>query len=138
MTHPTAHLGTSHADSRRGSALITVLIIVMVLGFTIVGVVGVGARNQMLSMHRISTARAFYAAEAGMNMAMRELAIGLDEDGDGTIGGISDDGDNNNNPTIGGAQVFVSVQNTGGSLTLVSTGSAGASRRRIEIDMSEN
>ncbi|MCH8985671.1 MAG: hypothetical protein IIB04_03545 [Acidobacteria bacterium] len=114
------------------------LIIVMVLGFTIVGVVGVGARNQMLSMHRINTARAFYAAEAGMNMSMRELAIGLDEDGDGTIGGISDDGDDNNNPVIGGGRVFVSVENTGGILSLVSTGSAGASRRRIKVDLTTN
>ena len=119
--------------SQRGSALITVLIIVMVLGFTIVGVVGVGTRNQMLSMHRINTARAFYAAEAGMNMAMRELAIGLDEDGDGTIGSISDDGDDDNNPEIGGGRVFVSADNTDGNYSLVSTGSSGSSRRRIEV-----
>ncbi len=132
------HTPVSHTMTRRGSALITVLIIVMVLGFTIVGVVGVGARNQMLSMHRISTARAFYAAEAGMNMAMRELAVGLDEDGDGTIGGISDDGDSNNNPTIGGARVFVSVQSASGNFTLLSTGSADASRRRIEVTLSAN
>lgn len=129
---------TRRNRSQRGSALITVLIIVMVLGFTIVGVVGVGARNQMLSMHRINTARAFYAAEAGMNMSMRELAIGLDEDGDGTIGGISDDGDDNNDPVIGGGRVFVSVENTGGILSLVSTGSAGASRRRIKVDLTTN
>lgn len=127
MTHTTL--------SRRGSALITVLIIVMVLAFTIVGVVGVGARNQMLSMHRINTARAFYAAEAGMNMALRELAIGRDEDGDGAIGSISDDGNDANDPAFGGGRVIVRIDNTGGPFTLQSTGSSGSSRRRIEVQL---
>jgi Tfp pilus assembly protein PilX len=129
---------TRHRHNQRGSALITVLVIVMVLGFTVVGIVGVGARNQLLSVHRISTARAFYAAEAGMNMAMRELVLGQDDDGDGTIGGISDDANAANNPAIGGGRVYVSVDSTGGRYILVSHGTSGSSRRRIEVELSTN
>ena len=33
--------------------------------------------------------QAFYAAEAGMNMAIREMMVGRDEDGDGVIGAVS-------------------------------------------------
>jgi len=129
---------THQPTQQRGSALITVLIIVMVLGFTVVGVVGVGARNQTLAAHRISTARAFYAAEAGINMAMRELALGQDSDGDGTIGSISDDENTANDPVIDNAQVHVTIDNTGGRYLLVSHGTSSQSRRRIEVELATN
>ena len=122
--------------SNRGSALITVLIIVMVLGFAVVGVVGVGSRSHTLTRHRMNTARAFYAAEAGMNMAMRELSLGLDEDGDGIIGSISDDSDDSNDPSIGGGRVSVSLSIASGQMMLVSTGRCDSSSRRIEASFS--
>lgn len=119
-------------SSRRGSALVTVLIIVMLLGFTVVGVVGVGARDQDLTVRRLDTARAFYAAEAGMNMAIRELMLDIDEDGDGGVGTISDDDDPATDPSFGSASVSVSLVVTAGRSTLVSKGVSGQSRRHIE------
>ena len=118
--------------SCRGSALVTVLIIVMLLGFTVVGVVGVGARDQDLTVRRLDTARAFYAAEAGMNMAIRELMLDSDEDGDGGIGTVSDDNDPATDPSFGSASVSVSLVVTAGQSMLVSNGVSGQSRRQIE------
>ena len=118
--------------SRRGSALVTVLIIVMLLGFTVAGVVGVGARDQDLTVRRLDTARAFYAAEAGMNMAIRELMLDTDEDGDGGVGTVSDDDDPDTDPSFGSASVNVSLVVTAGQSMLVSNGASGQSRRRVE------
>ncbi len=118
--------------SRRGSALVTVFIIVMVLGFTVAGVVGVGARDQDLTVRRLDTARAFYAAEAGINMAIRELMLDTDEDGDGGVGTISDDNDPATDPSFGSASVSVSLVVTAGQSMLVSNGASGQSRRQVE------
>src|SRR5437762_6091018 len=49
----------------------------------------------------LNTANAFYAAESGVEFALRELKTGSDLDSDGTVGSVSDDGNNNNDPGLG-------------------------------------
>ena len=92
-------------QSRRGAAAIVMVILLLVMNIVIIGLVLGGARDQDLTVRRVETIRAFYAAEAGMNMAMRELVANTDADGDGTVGGVSDDGNASNDPAIGPANV---------------------------------
>ena len=52
-----------------------------------------------------------------------------DEDGDTKIGGISDDGNAANDPTLGNAQVFVIAVTVGADTTLTSEGRSGETTR---------
>ncbi|MCX5691866.1 MAG: hypothetical protein NTV94_19085, partial [Planctomycetota bacterium] len=83
---------------------------------------------------RIESLRAFYAAEAGINMSVRELMAGSDEDGDGTIGSISNDGNSSNNPGLSGGATFEVTIAGGLPSMVVSNGAAGGARQVIELN----
>lgn len=117
---------------QRGSVLVVVIIVLLLLGLFVVGIVNATARDLDLSARRLETVQAFYAAEAGMNMAIRELVTNTDEDGDGAIGTISDDGNDANDPAIGAGVVRVEATVVGIQTTLHSRGRSGQSRRTIE------
>lgn len=118
-------------QSRRGSVAVIVIIVLLMTGIFIVGIVSGGARDHEISARRLETVQAFYAAEAGVNMALRELRISSDEDADGTIGSISDDAADANDPVIGGARVMVSLTSTPPNQTIASQGRSGQARRKI-------
>lgn len=127
------------APKRRRTArgvVAVAMIIAMVIGWlTIVGAVVSGTRDLNQAVHRYHTACAFYAAEGGTNMAIREIMLGLDEDGDGIIGSISDDGNDADNPVIDRARVWVHKDVAVGNLGLSSHGDCGATRRKIHTDL---
>ncbi len=119
--------------SKRGSigiAMIAALVLVEVV--IVIAVLG-GGLQQDLTMQRIDTNRAFYAAEGGAAMATREIWLQSDEDGDGKIGGVSDDGNSENNPTVGEASVAVELTEEADGVLLVATGRASRARRRVEL-----
>ena len=117
-------------EVRRAVAIVAVLVLLVVVGLIIVGMVSGGARDQDLTVRRLEACQAFYAAEAGINLSIRELLTAVDEDGDGTAGTISDDGIDATDPAIGTARVVVTA--TGASPTvLTSTGRSGTARRRV-------
>lgn len=118
-------------SNRRGTVAISMILTLVIVDLIIVGIVVGGARDHDLTVRRIETINAFYAAEAGMNMAIRELMMNADEDGDGAIGTISDDGNAANDPAIGQAQVLVTSVVVGSQTTLTSQGRAGEARRQI-------
>lgn len=118
-------------SNRRGTVAISMILTLIIVDLIIVGIVVGGARDHDLTVRRIETINAFYAAEAGMNMAIRELMMNADEDGDGAIGTISDDGNAANDPAIGQAQVLVTSVVVGSQTTLTSQGRAGEARREI-------
>lgn len=122
----------SRTHHRRGAAVAAIVATLTLLGLVLVGLVLGGARDQDLSIRRLETIRAFYAAEAGANMAIRELMVGADEDGDGTIGTISGDGNAANDPTVGAGRVCVTKTISGPQTTLTSEGRSGSARRKIE------
>ncbi len=101
----------------------------------VIGVVLGGARDQDLTIRRLDSVRAFYAAEAGMNMAIREMMLDEDEDGDGEIGTISDDSSDASDPLLGGARVVVTRDVVDGTTTLTSKGRSGLARRHLEADI---
>lgn len=121
--------------SRRGTLLVSVIVVLLMLQLLAVGLVTAGARDHDLTTRRAETMQAFYAAEAGANMAVRELMTDADGDGDGIIGSVSNDGSEANDPAIGVAKVGV-VKVTGVSeITLTSTGRCGESRRSISLTL---
>lgn len=119
-------------QSRRGAVAVMVIIVLLLTGLFIIGIVSGSARDLDTSARRLETIQAFYAAEAGMNMAIREMMNNADEDGDGTIGTISDDATPGNDPTLGSAQFFVTATTAGAQTTLISQGRSGEARREAE------
>jgi len=88
---------------RKAVIVVAMIIVLVVVNLIIVGIVVGQARDHDLTIKRIHTVDSFYATEAGVNMAFRELSYQRDEDGDGTIGTISDDSNDANDPTLGTA-----------------------------------
>lgn len=115
---------------RRGTVLVAAIIALVVLQLLVAGLVTSGARDHDLTARRAETIRAFYAAEAGMNMALREVMVNADEDGDGGIGTISDDGSDANDPSVGGARTRVTAA-AAATTTLTSDARTGEARKRI-------
>lgn len=108
----------------------------VVVQLAVVGAVLGGARDQDLSVLRVEGARAFYAAEAGANMAVREWITQIDADGDGGIGTISNDGNENTDPSVGpggNARFNVTIQNSGSNRLLIVRARCGSATRQIEI-----
>lgn len=137
--------------TRHGAAAVAMVVILIIIDLIIVGIAIGGSRDHDLSIRRLQTVQAFYAAESGMNMAIRELMIPDDEDGDDALnepGTISDDGDDANDPKpsdppVGSAQVVVTAltEEPGppddpdlldGQTRLTSTGRSGEARREME------
>jgi hypothetical protein len=92
------------------------------------------ALDQDATLGRIESLRAFYAAEAGLNMSVRELMVGADENGDGTIGTVSNDGSATSDTTLEGGATFSVTISAGSPSLVVSSGSAGTARQVIEVN----
>lgn len=121
--------------SRRGTVLVAVIAALVVLQLTVIGTTFMGARQQDVLANTIDGTRAFYAAEAGANIAVKELIDGADNDGDGTIGGISDDGNSNNDPALGVARFRASKSVSGGTTIITVFGRSGQSQRTFQINL---
>lgn len=121
-------------NTRRGAAAVAMVMVLIVVDLMVVHMVITGGRDHVLTVMRLDTIQAFYAAEAGMHMSMRELMKDADEDSDGTKGTISDDSpvDNANDPAFGSAQVVVTSATAGSQTTLTSTGRAGGAQRELQ------
>jgi hypothetical protein len=120
---------------RRGVAAVAMVVIMLMIDLIVVGLVLSTGRDHDLTIHRLRTLEAMYAAEAGVNMSIREMMIPADEDGDGTIGTISDDSDDGTDPSVGDARFVVTAAADTpyvGQTTLTSTGRSGAARRKAE------
>jgi Tfp pilus assembly protein PilX len=117
---------------RRGVAAVALLVLMLVLGLIVAGMLRSGGRDHNLTALRIESMQAFYAAEAGMNMAIREAHCGCDEDLDGVAGTISDDSNDATDPQIGFGQVVVTQVVGGSSTTRTSDGRAKSARRSID------
>lgn len=111
-----------------GVACIIVLVLLQVF---IVGMVLTGTRDQDTTVQRMDSTRAFYAAEGVMNMAIREIVSYADDDDDGQTGGISNDSNPANDPSVSDARsVGVRVDGSGVT-TITADGRSGSCRRRV-------
>jgi len=116
-------------------SIIAVVLLLAFVNLIVVGMVTGGARDQDATVHRVRTTRSYYAAEAGANMALREVVLDTDEDGDGDVGSISDDGDDGNDPSVLSASFRVEVATAGTDTLLTATGREGASSRAIVVSI---
>lgn len=121
-----------HHQRCRGTAGVATILTLVILQLAIVSIVVAGARDVDIAQQRLDTARAFYAAEAGLSMCMREVMSGADEDGDGTIGTISNDGNSANDPALGSARFSVSSSTSAGQTTFDTQGRAGLTGRHMQ------
>ena len=126
--------GKSENAPRRAMVAVAMIVVLLTLDLIIVGFVVSAGRDHALTIRRLETVEAAYAAEAGVNMSIRELMLPADDDSDGTIGTISDDGDNGNDPTLGNAQFRVTIEvdvPVVGQSTLTSQGRSGGALRKM-------
>jgi hypothetical protein len=124
----------------RAVAIVAVIVSLLIIDLIIVGIVLGLSRDHDLTIRRMQTIEAMYAAEAGVNMSIRELMNDRDEDGDGGVGTISDDSDDGTDPTLGNAQVVVTAAAdtpVAGQTTLTSEGRSGEARRTMEAVLEE-
>ena len=94
----------SIAGTRRGLIVVVMIVLMILIDLIIVSMVVSQARDHDLTVRRLQTIESLYAAEAGMNMSIRELMVPADEDGDSGIGTISDDSNDATDPTLGNAR----------------------------------
>lgn len=119
--------------NRSGVVVVAMIILLLIIDLVVVGLVVSGSRDHDLTVKRLGNIRAFYAAEAGMNMAIREVLIDADEDGDCRIGSISHDGDSGNDPGFTASSFVVAGTSSGCSTTIDSYGSSGEARARLVV-----
>lgn len=119
------------ARRTHGAAIVAVIVALVILELVIVGMVLSGSRDHIQTVRQVEAVEAYYAAEAGLNMAIRELLADLDEDGDCGVGSISHDGDNGTDPAFGPAAFVVTTSGSGTQKTLESYGRSGSTRRQM-------
>ncbi len=126
--------------TRRGLIVVVMIVLMVIVDLIIVGMVVSQARDHDLSVRRLQTIESLYAAEAGVNMSIRELMIPADEDGDTGIGTISDDTDDGTDPTLGNARFVVTAAAdtpVAGQTTITSEGRSGNARRRLQAVLTD-
>jgi hypothetical protein len=121
------HLQIPH----RGIAAVAVIVVLVIVDLIVVGVVLSEARGHEVTVQRLETVRAYYAAEAGMHMAMRELMLQENHDDDCAIGTISNDGIDANDPALGAASFMVTAIPSGSQYAIRSYGRSGDARREM-------
>ncbi|MFH1418235.1 MAG: hypothetical protein ABII12_08130 [Planctomycetota bacterium] len=95
--------------SRRGVAIVAFVAALLVIGTFALWLFHLTATTAAASLGHYLSTSAFYAAESGIEMAVRELTQTppTDIDSDGTIGTISDNGSAADDPTIAGGAFSV-------------------------------
>lgn len=129
---PTHRARSRRRDAPRAAAIAGIIVMLLVADLIVIGMLVGGRRDHRLTARRLESIQAFYAAAAGMNMAVRELMENVDEDGDGTIGTISDDGNDANDPAAGTARIVVTSSTSGSETTLTAVGRSGQARRELQ------
>ena len=127
---------TGSRSGPRAIIAVAMIVILLLVDLIIVGMVVSQARDHDLTIRRQQTVEAFYAAEAGANMSIRELMEGANEDGDDDTGTISYETipgpyDPDNDPILGNAQFYVMKSGN----TITSEGRSGEARRTMSADL---
>lgn len=94
---------------RRGVAIIAFVAALLIIGTLVLWLFHLTASTSASSLGFYFSNGAFYAAESGIEMAMRELtrSTPTDIDSDGACGTISDNGNAGDDPTLATGAVFV-------------------------------
>lgn len=106
---------------------ITAIAIMTFLNLAVVASAVSGARDQEISVLRLDSVRAFYACEAAMNLAVREVMTSTDSDGNGAVGGIA-------NRTLSGATASATAAGSA-PVTITANGALRDARRRLQANV---
>jgi len=128
----------TRGPSRRGSIAIVIIMALVMLQIVVVGIVLTGARDSDLRTTRLSSARAFYAADTAMHMALRELALNTDFDNDGAIGTLSNDKDPTTDLQIGGTSFYASSETVADGFLIHLHGSREFSAHHVQLRTKSN
>lgn len=123
-------------NQQRGMIAVALIIALIILQVAIVGVLVSGTRDQINTRTRLEAIRVRYAALGASQMALREIYLGTDIDGDGGIGSVSNDGNSANDPIINGVGITVARSVSGGStiLTVTATGATCTHKSQITLN----
>jgi Tfp pilus assembly protein PilX len=86
-------------ERRPGAALVSFVAALIVIGSIVLWVLQSTATSATAALAHFQSTGALYAAESGIEMAVRELLIG-DNDSDGAAGTISNNGDASDDPAL--------------------------------------
>jgi hypothetical protein len=131
MTSSASH----HLPARPGAAGLASVIMLVFLQLLVIASIVTGTRDQDLTIQRLDGLSSQYCADAVLHMAVREVCLGADEDGDGTIGSIAD-GVIANGPTLNGARAAADLTQLGQSYSITVTGKERLCNRAISTSMS--
>lgn len=102
-----AGIARRRTTARRGMAVIGFVIALLVIGSFALWLFQLNAASSRSTLSHFYSTGAFYAAESGLEMALRELNLGNDIDSDGTNGTISDNDDPTDDPSVATGAFFV-------------------------------
>ncbi len=120
---------------RSGTVLVALLVALVLVG-GVAGLMAVSSTNdQHKTVSRTSGALALEAAQAGVEMAVKEMMDSVDRDGDGGVGTISNDNNATSDPLIGGARSWATKSTAGGTTLIVGHGAAGDSRHDFQVTL---
>ncbi len=120
----------------RGIAAVAMVVVLLTVDLIVIAIVLSASRDHDMTVRGMETIEAYYAAEAGMHMGIREMMENVDEDGDTVIGSISSEGPPNVTTTdvqLGNARVYV-TKDPGPPIKLTSKGRSGDARREMEAE----
>jgi hypothetical protein len=115
--------------------LIAVIVALVIVQIAVIGVVLNGRLDQRLTLDRMDAGKAQFACDSGIEMALRELYDGADEDGDGIVGGISDDSNSATGIIVNGCKVSVHRSDAAGVITLTATAVGTSASRSIQVTL---
>jgi hypothetical protein len=119
---------------RGGTILVGIVVAVMVIAAGIVLVAIAGRREQDSMIRRFESMRAFYAQEAAVQIAVREMLRQQDDDGDGVAGTIAS-GVLASGITIGASKLAAGLVSAGGVDTITAQGSNGLAVRSTSVTL---
>ena len=108
MIHKNAQIGANRRG-RRGVAIIAFVAALLVIGSYALWLFQLSASTSLSSLSHFYGTSAFYAAESGIEMSLREHngSPANDFDSDGAIGTISDNGNPADDPALSTGRVVV-------------------------------
>ena len=121
--------------ARRGVIAVGMILAMVFLMLVVTSVVVCDARDSDMARNREQADRAFFAADAGIQMAIREIMDNADEDGDGGVGTISNDNLLGTNPMFNGAPVTVARQVNNGFVSISAFGWLSDCIKKITVEI---
>jgi len=118
---------------RRGVVAVAMVVMLLILSVIVISFTVSASHEHDLTIQRLAAVESIYSTEAGINMAFRELTLQKDEDGDGAIGTISDDGNDGTDPVLGNAQFVVTAAVAVQRTLITSVGRSNVTRRTATL-----